>query len=81
MVHIRKKKKILKSNNNKRRRLIDFQMLRRPRQKPINQSQEKALLSQEQRNHKIITFYCQREPSTHLIDGETEAHLRHGQLL
>ena len=81
MVHIRKKKKILKSNNNKRRRLIDFQMLRRPRQKRINQSQEKALLSQEQRNHKIITFYCQREPSIHLIDGETEAHLRHGQLL
>ena len=56
-------------------------MPQRPRQKLINQSQEKALLSQEQRNRKIITFYCQREPSTHLIDGETEAHLRHEQLL
>ena len=37
MVHIQKKKKVLKTNNNKRRRLIDFQMLRKPRQKHIKQ--------------------------------------------
>ena len=53
-------------------------MLWRPRQKCINQHREKAPHTQGQRNHKIITFDCQREPSTHFTDGETKAHLDMG---